>query len=119
MQKVKKTNARKQTAKYVIDCWQPVDDKVMDPANFCKYLHDRIKVNKKTGNLGTQVTIVQDKSKLIINAELPFSKRYLKYLTKKYLKKQELRDFLHVVATSKGAYELKYFKVSDAGADEN
>ena len=47
---------------------------------------------------------------------MPFSKRYLKYLSKKYLKKQQLRDFLHVVATGKNTYELKYFKVS-GGAD--
>ena len=38
---------------------------------------------------------------------MPFSKRYLKYLTKKYLKKQNLRDFLHVIAPSKTSYELR------------
>jgi large subunit ribosomal protein L22e len=54
----------------------------------------------------------------VLNVELPFSKRYLKYLTKKYLKKQQLRDFLHVIATSKGTYELKYFKISAGDADE-
>jgi large subunit ribosomal protein L22e len=55
----------------------------------------------------------------VVNAELPFSKRYLKYLTKKYLKKHQLRDFLNVIATSKGTYELKYFKINnDGGADE-
>jgi large subunit ribosomal protein L22e len=43
----------------------------------------------------------------------------LKYLTKKYLKKQQLRDFLNVVATSKGTYELKYFKINNDGGDDN
>lgn len=84
----------------------------MDPEAFKKYLHDRIKVNGKAGDLGTKVNITRDKSKLVVVAELPFSKRYLKYLTKKYLKKEQLRDFLHVIATSKGTYELKYYKVS-------
>lgn len=47
---------------------------------------------------------------------LPFC-RYLKYLTKKYLKKQQLRDYLHVVANSqmKNTYELRYFNIN---ADE-
>ena len=104
--------AKKAQAKYIIDCWQPVDDKVMDPEAFKKYLHDRIKINGKAGDLGTKVSITRDKSKLVVRAEMPFSKRYLKYLTKKYLQKEQLRDFLHVIATSKGAYELKYYKVS-------
>ena len=73
-------------------------------------------MNGKAGNLGTKVNITRDKTKISVNAELPFSKRYLKYLSKKYLKKQQLRDFLHVVASSKGSYELRYFKIS-SGAD--
>ena len=37
--------------------------------------------------------------------------RYLKYLTKKYLKKNNLRDWLRVVANTKTSYELRYFNV--------
>jgi large subunit ribosomal protein L22e len=113
---VKKTG-KKSVAKFTIDCWQPVEDKVLDPASFEKFLHDKIKVNGKAGALGSKVTITRDKTKISVTAELPFSKRYLKYLSKKYLKKQQLRDFLHVIASSKGTYELRYFKIS-AGAAE-
>jgi len=81
-------------------------------------LHDRIKVNGKAGQLGTKVAISREKAKIIVNAELPFSKRYLKYLTKKYLKKQQLRDFLHVVATSASTYELRYFRVNQGENEE-
>ena len=45
--------------------------------------------------------------------------RYLKYLTKKYLKKQQLRDWLHVIASSKNAYELRYYNIHDQDADED
>lgn len=38
--------------------------------------------------------------------------RYLKYLTKKYLKKNNLRDWLRVVASDKMTYELRYFQIS-------
>lgn len=38
--------------------------------------------------------------------------RYLKYLTKKYLKKNNLRDWLRVVASDKETYELRYFQIS-------
>ena len=48
------------------------------------------------------------------------SSRYLKYLTKKYLKKQQLRDYLHVVAPNglKNNYELRYFNMNAGGDDE-
>jgi large subunit ribosomal protein L22e len=97
---------KKQILKFTIDCTTPVDDHVLDPASFEKFLHDRIKVNGKTGVLGEAITITRDKTKLQVTAEAPFSKRYLKYLTKKYLKKQQLRDYLHVIASSKTTYEV-------------
>ena len=87
-------------------------------ADFEKFLHDRIKVGGKAGQLGSKVTVSRDKTKVLVSSEIPFSKRYLKYLTKKYLQKQKLRDFLRVIASSSNAYELKYFKV-DSNEDES
>mmetsp|Transcript_13106 Transcript_13106/g.19751 ORF Transcript_13106/g.19751 Transcript_13106/m.19751 type:complete len:123 (+) Transcript_13106:64-432(+) len=113
-----KKAAKKQVAKFTIDCMQPMEDKVLDAAAFEKFLHDRIKVNGKAGNLGTKVTITRDKTKLNVAAELPFSKRYLKYLTKKYLRKQQLRDFLRVVAVNSNTYELKYFNITGDAENE-
>lgn len=43
-----------------------------------KYLQDRIKVDGKTGNLGSSVTVTREKNKIHITAEIPFSKRYIK-----------------------------------------
>mmetsp|Transcript_8583 Transcript_8583/g.13166 ORF Transcript_8583/g.13166 Transcript_8583/m.13166 type:complete len:122 (-) Transcript_8583:103-468(-) len=114
MAPTKKKSGKKQIARFTIDCRQPVEDRVLDPASFEKFLHDRIKVNGKAGNLGDSVNITREKTKLMVAAELPFSKRYLKYLTKKYLKKQQLRDYLHVIATDKMTYELRYFSINEA-----
>lgn len=83
-----------------------------------KFLQDRLKVNGKTGNLGSNVTVGREKSKLTVSAEIPLSKRYLKYLSKKYLKKQQLRDWLHVVATNKQSYELRYYNIHDTEQEE-
>ena len=46
-----------------------------------------------------------------MKSSIPLSKRYLKYLAKKYLKRNNLRNFLHVVSTDKNKYELKYFNI--------
>merc|ERR1712004_829073 len=104
---------KKKMLKFTVDCQQPSDDNIIEPKDFEKFFNNRIKVDGKTGNLGDKVTITRDKAKIHVNAEAPFSKRYLKYLSKKYLKAQQLRDFLRVVAPSKTSYELRYFNINE------
>mmetsp|Transcript_4091 Transcript_4091/g.6244 ORF Transcript_4091/g.6244 Transcript_4091/m.6244 type:complete len:121 (-) Transcript_4091:39-401(-) len=103
---------------YTLDCTDPVKDSVLDPASFEKFLQDRMKVNGKVGVLGDAVKIVRSDKKINITAEQPFSKRQLKYLTKKYLKKQSLRDYIRVVADpkNKNGYLVTYFRLADDGA---
>uniref|UniRef100_A0A8C6QKL7 Large ribosomal subunit protein eL22 n=1 Tax=Nannospalax galili TaxID=1026970 RepID=A0A8C6QKL7_NANGA len=70
------------------------------------FLQERIKVNGKAGNLGGGVvTIKRSNSKIVITSEVPFSKRYLKYLTKKYLKTNNLWDWLR-------SFELHYCQIN-------
>lgn len=81
-------------------------------------MQDRIKVEGRTGNLTDAVTIARSGSIITITASAttPFAKRYIKYLAKKFLKKHSLRDWIRVVASSKSAYELRYFNI--AGDEE-
>lgn len=73
----------------------------------------KYKVDGKPGNLGDVVRMFKRSNRLRINTIQKISKRYLKYLTKKYLKKQELRDWLHVVSKPKQrGYELRYFNIT-------
>ncbi|KAK1442612.1 large ribosomal subunit protein eL22 domain containing protein [Babesia gibsoni] len=102
-----------QKSKFLLDCTAPANDNIINPSGLEKFLIDRIKVDGKTGNLGTNVTVTREKNKIYITADIPFSKRYIKYLTKKYLKKQQLRDFLRVVANKDYSYELRYFQIND------
>merc|ERR1711931_6404 len=122
---VGKKGKKKVQLKYHIDCRQPVEDGIMNAGDFETFLQERVKVNGKTNNFGNQVSLERNKSKITLASEVPFSKRYLKYLTKKYLKKNNLRDWLRVVAppTSKDTYELRYFQINneedeDDDADE-
>ncbi|PVD36978.1 hypothetical protein C0Q70_03971 [Pomacea canaliculata] len=113
-----KSKKKKTTLRYMIDCTHPVEDGIMDVANFEKYLHERIKVEGKTNNFGTAVALERNKNKITLTSEIPFSKRYLKYLTKKYLKKNNLRDWLRVVASTKEAFELRYFQINQDEEEE-
>ncbi|KRX02496.1 hypothetical protein PPERSA_11836 [Pseudocohnilembus persalinus] len=100
--------------KFTIDCAQPIEDKVLLIQDFVDFLKKRIKVEGKTGNLGNEVAVnTQKNTQVVVTSTIPFSKRYLKYLTKKYLKKQTLRNFLYVSANSKDSYQLRYFNIQN------
>ncbi|KAG6483100.1 60S ribosomal protein L22-2-like [Zingiber officinale] len=112
---------KKKGSTFVIDCGKPVEDKIMDIASLEKFLQERIKVNGgKAGALGEAVTVTREKSKVTVTSEGPFSKRYLKYLTKKYLKKHNVRDWLRVIASNKdrNVYELRYFNIAENEGEE-
>ncbi|KAB0350655.1 hypothetical protein FD755_019283 [Muntiacus reevesi] len=78
---------KKSTWKFNLNLTHPVEDGIFDSGNFEQFLQEKVKVNGRTGNLG-------------------------KYLTKKYLKKNNLHDWLPVVASDKETYELRYFQIS-------
>ncbi|KAL8547936.1 hypothetical protein ACS0TY_007296 [Phlomoides rotata] len=105
---------------FVIDCSKSIEDKIMEIASLEKFLQERIKVGGKAGALGDSVTVTRDKNKIIVTTDSAFSKRYLKYLTKKYLKKNVVRDWLRVIASNKdrNVYELRYFNIADQEGEE-
>eukprot|EP00178_Gracilaria_changii_P003731 TRINITY_DN15637_c1_g1_i1.p2 TRINITY_DN15637_c1_g1~~TRINITY_DN15637_c1_g1_i1.p2 ORF type:complete len:133 (+),score=30.50 TRINITY_DN15637_c1_g1_i1:46-444(+) len=109
----------KKAAKFTIKCSGPVDDEIFDIKSFHKFLQERIKVNGRAGNLGDSVTVEEDQTNIHVTARnVSFSKRYLKYLTKKFLKKQQLRDYIRVIADSKNAYDLRYFNINNEEEEE-
>uniref|UniRef100_A0A2R9BXH7 Large ribosomal subunit protein eL22 n=1 Tax=Pan paniscus TaxID=9597 RepID=A0A2R9BXH7_PANPA len=110
---------KKQVLKFTLECTHPVEDGIMDAANFEQFLQERIKVNGKAENLGGgMATIERSKSKINVTSEVPFSKRYFKYLTKTYMK-NNLRDWLLLVTNSKDSYKLRYFQINQDKEEEN
>merc|ERR1712168_1666888 len=92
---------KRPTLKFSIDCSQPVDDGILDLSAFLTYLDEHVKVKMEL--VAKSVTVTTN---------IAFSKRYLKYLTKRYLKKNNLREWLRVVADKKESYTLKYFNIN-------
>jgi large subunit ribosomal protein L22e len=76
-----------------------------------------VKVKGKVNNLGQTTRIIEDEKggKVGIASKTKFQKRTLKYLTKRYLKKHQLRDWLRVVnhpdPNHKNEYLLKYYSI--------
>ncbi|XP_007447471.1 PREDICTED: 60S ribosomal protein L22-like 1-like [Lipotes vexillifer] len=113
---------KKSTWKFNLDLTHSVEGGIFDSGNFGTFPSDFYGRNGKTGNLGNVIHIERFKNKITVVSEKQFSKRYLKYLTKKYLKKNNLRDWLRVVASDKETYDLHYFQISqdeDGSASED
>ena len=114
----KAVKGKKVQSKFTINCSMPIEDNVIVLGDFTDFLTQKIKVDGKLGNLANAVTVSKDKNNVVVESKIDFSKRYLKYLTKKYLKKQQMREYLRVVATNKTTYELRYLQVdNEAGED--
>ena len=69
------------SSQFIINASQPASDKIFDVSAFEKFLHDKIKVDGRVGNLGDIVQISQQgEGKIEVVAHTQFSGRYLKYL---------------------------------------
>merc|ERR1711915_99331 len=108
--------------KFIIDCKAPVEDGIFQMQDFESFIQERFKVHGKKGP-NPALTVEAVKHKLIITTiDYHFSKKYLKYLSKKYMKKNNLRDWLRVVKPNdhKDVYELRYFNINnDDEAEED
>ena len=87
--------------KYTIDFSGPVDNNLLTLESALKYLQSNMKLNGLKGKLGDSIKISStektDKAKntLVISVDnsLEFSKKYLKYLVKKFLKREGIGKF--------------------------
>ncbi|EDQ85002.1 uncharacterized protein MONBRDRAFT_34459 [Monosiga brevicollis MX1] len=113
-----KKSVKNQKKQFTIDCEVATEEGIIDLAAFEKFLQDRIKVNGKTGGLQGVVDLTRTASAITVTTEAPFPKRYLKYLTKKFLKKMQLRDAFRVVAVNASTYKLSWFNISDEAEEE-
>mmetsp|Transcript_2368 Transcript_2368/g.3667 ORF Transcript_2368/g.3667 Transcript_2368/m.3667 type:complete len:124 (-) Transcript_2368:142-513(-) len=118
MKKKVVAKGKKQMLKFSIDCQQPADDNIIETKDLEKFLQNRIKVNGKTGNLGEKVIVSREKAKIQESVEVSSSKGGGKYLSKQYLKMQQVQDFLRVVVPNKMSYEMRNFNI-DADNEEN
>lgn len=84
---------------------------MIDLAQLEKFLVEHIKVDGRTGNLGEDVAVNVEGSKIFIVSSTKFSGKYVKYLTKKFLKKQRLREWIRLVASSRNVYQFRFFNL--------
>ena len=115
--KIRSKTANKKQTKYFIDLNVALEDDLLVAKEFVDFLKSNIKVQGKKGNLGELITVTLSDKKVAVAAKTDLQKRYLKYLTKKYLKKNDILDYLRVVASDKNTYTIKYVKLGENAED--
>jgi large subunit ribosomal protein L22e len=103
--------------KFTVDFNQAVNNNLLSVEAAVKYLNQNIKVNGLKGKLGDSVIVnttdKKDKQKncLIVQADntMKFSKRYVKYLIKKFLKRENVSLYLRVISSGPNTYLVKLF----------
>jgi large subunit ribosomal protein L22e len=122
----KKDNKKeaKQTTykKYSVDFSNPLENKLLTLESVLKFLQNNMKLNGLKGKLGKTILINTDekreKSKtsivISVDSSIKFSKRYIRYLVKKFLKKEGVAKYLTLTATSPSAYMVKVIKKNEA-----
>ncbi len=111
MVRVKERNpAVQKELKFVVDLTVPKDGDLVIPSKFITFLQNNIKLNGVQGNLGDDLTVTEDRAKVTVTTKKRIPKRYLKYLTKKYFKKNGILEYFRVLATSKNTYSVRYLR---------
>ena len=101
---------------FKIDCSVPMKDKIFDTemlGAFEQYVLTNTKLHGKKGKLAdkVKVSLDSDKSTLAVSTTMQYRKKYFKYLTKKFLKKKNVREYFRIISSGKGEYQLRYYQM--------
>merc|ERR1712151_240443 len=109
----------KKEIKYTIDLTAAMDDEdqVIDQGHYIDYLKTKLRLNGKA-LCDEFATVEASGKKVVVASNVKFGKRYLKYLTNKYLKSQDIKSYLRVLATDKLGYKVKFLEMVDGKAEE-
>ena len=105
----------KSVKKFVVDVAAPVENDVFDQESYVKYLVEHVKVDGIVGNLGNDISITAESDNKVV---VVVSGKYLKYLTKKYLKKNQIRDWIRFVSVKQNQYKLQFYAVAEDDEEE-
>jgi large subunit ribosomal protein L22e len=103
--------------KFNVDLNQAVSNNLLSVEAAVKYLRQNIKVNGLKNKLGDSVQVEStdkkdnQKNTIVVSADntMKFSKRYVKYLIKKFLKRENISLYLRVISYGSNGYLVKLF----------
>jgi large subunit ribosomal protein L22e len=107
--------------KFYVDFSEPLDNKLLSIESASKFLNSNMKIDGLKGNLKDIIKINVDEKKnkkcllIQVDNQLQFSKKYIKYLVKKFLKREGIVNYLTVLSNSPNSYAVKVLKNNNEG----
>ncbi|KAG4071990.1 hypothetical protein HA402_010722 [Bradysia odoriphaga] len=101
------TRKSRKLGTFTIDCSVINGENRIELEDFKSYLQGKIKVGRKRND--KRVKVEKEDEKILIHADVFIEKKYIKYLTKLFLKERKLNNFIRVV-NGKRSYSLNYFR---------
>lgn len=101
--------------KLSINCSALTDDNLLSISEFYDYLKERIKVEGRRNNLTNNVNINVESDCVVLDCSIQFKKPYLKFLTKKFLHRKDLRDWVKLEGDGSDGYKMAFY---DAAKNE-
>ena len=106
---------------YSVDFNSPCSNNLLTLESAEKYLKSNFKVNGLKGKLGETIKVATTDKKdnrkntvvISVDNKVQFSKRYIKYLVKKFLRREGIVRYLTVSSTSPNAYTVKVIKKNE------
>lgn len=103
--------------KFHVDLNQAVSNNLLSVEAAVKYLRQNIKVGGLKNKLGDSVQVEstdkkdKQKNSIVVSVDntMKFSKRYVKYLIKKFLKRENISLYLRVISSGSNGYLVKLF----------
>ncbi|KAF7685645.1 60S ribosomal protein L22, partial [Cucumispora dikerogammari] len=86
---------------YNLNLLECISDSLFTADEVKEHLENKFKVEGKTGNLGGKIELKINGNNLQLISSFKFRKSYLKYLSKKFLFKKNLTDWVHLVSDYK------------------
>ena len=107
--------------KFYVDFSEPLDNKLLSIESASKFLNSNMKIDGLKGNLKDiiKINVNEKKNKkcllIQVDNQLQFSKKYIKYLVKKFLKREGIVNYLTVLSNSPNSYAVKVLKNNNEG----
>ncbi|EPR78232.1 60S ribosomal protein L22 [Spraguea lophii 42_110] len=98
-----------QSITYTLDCTKCTEQSLFSTDDLKEYLLGNIKYNGKKGQLGKKVLLSNTGHAVDVFFAKKTSKRYLKYLIKKFLRAKGLSDWVRPIAGDKQSYKFSFF----------
>lgn len=103
--------------RFIVDC-SAGKDLELDLHEFADYVMTHFKINNRKHGVSEKVACSVDGDSLVIQTTgYEFAKRYVKYLTKRFLY-QDYQGVFRILSSGKESYTLKPYTIEDDDDDE-